>query len=623
MPNPTPTLPPKTPIKEEKFTYKGRLSFTRVTLFSQEEPTKIKPDTLKPQPTKTPPAQIKPKAPIGFVVSVPIPLKDTNEYGWSKDRSPIVLARKYIKAVNALNPNYTYSPGQGITPDMLAFAKKRLRLVFVLNFKADLPLTEEAKEQFMAHKRKWEADFQRLSYPVSVSLTSWGKPEGGDNKLKAIFPPMTTRASVFSKPSDTRAMINAFKAQCERCYFVTGDADLLSLYTRADKSTTILSDLAEQVGTPNTPSETPVRLLGTYTFEVSEVIQHVEHQSTNFIPPITKVKKVLQTLLLNQLDMSTRALFAVADPKLAYFAEPNTAHEIGFFDKTILTRLLSDSAKDRGRDWTWVLNTYLAKSKNQQPQHFMVRSPVRTSSRHDIFKDKSSVHDEAKRLPNHQTKPTQLNERCKEATIGSKKKNPGENDIRKFGFRPLVQTILNMVNIPAPTKYTLSQHFSHTPNVAAPAIGPTNHYAGVNHPQTILDAIGQLHTTIENKWIDQATGKFIIPQSEHYLQAVLNHCVTHNNTDIQLPKLRKDKAGKTTTTEKYHLPKGTLKQMVLALFAATDTLQRTEILFDRVKLLTNDHGFLDAHKRTKAIPDETQKLEKAFGEVEIEAPGIR
>jgi ankyrin repeat protein len=296
---------------------------------------------------------------IGFLVSIPVPYLE--RYTRGSDRDPITLIRKYIKAICTLDPEYSqdnYTDEAG-----LEFARKRLRIIIGLNVKDDHfnldQKTRNLHEEIHQFSNKINAHLKDKRWPAWVVPTLWGiehdlgpefyfdsskvdwensrsdclrqhlaqvKVPGNHVKMKFPFASMR---SFLIESTACKIMLQELSALNKKVYFLTGDADLISLKP-INKNISVFNLVCDTVIAH--PDTYFMRLGGAYGFENEEVAQQIMSKFT-ILPELYLARSVLMTQLLRSLDTATRRIMSQIDQALAYYSEAHTYTVAEVFDQ--------------------------------------------------------------------------------------------------------------------------------------------------------------------------------------------------------------------------------------------------------------------------------------------------
>ena len=293
---------------------------------------------------------------MGFLVSIPVPYLES--YTRGSDRDPITLIRKYIKAICTLEPKDNYTDEVG-----LEFARKRIRIIIGLNIKDDHfnldQKTRKIYKQVYRFSKKINAHLKDKRWPAWVVPTLWGiehdlGPEfyfdsskvdwensrSDDlrqhlaqvivpkNHVKMQFPFASMRSFLIESTA-CKIMLQELSALNKKVYFLTGDADLISLKP-INKNTSVFNLVCDTVIAH--PDTYFMRLGGAYGFENEDIAQHIMSKF-KILPELYLSKSVLMTQLLRSLDTATRKIMSQIDQALAYYSEAHTYTVAEVFDQ--------------------------------------------------------------------------------------------------------------------------------------------------------------------------------------------------------------------------------------------------------------------------------------------------
>jgi hypothetical protein len=299
------------------------------------------------------------KSDVGFLAFIPVPYLKTYRRG--SDRDPIALIRKYIKAICTLDPEYSqdnYTNEAG-----LEFARKRIRIIIGLNIKDDhFDLNQNTVNlytQVRLFSEKINKGLRDNRWPAWVIPVVWGVDSKSGQEfyfdsaqvqwsnstaddlrwhlrqvivpkkpVKMSFPFASMRSFLFESRT-CEVMLEELSALNEKVYFLTGDADLISLKP-ISKNTSVFNLVRETVIAH--PDAYFMRLGGAYGFENKDIAQHIMSQ----FPELTELflaKSVLMTQLLRCLDTATRRIMSQVEQSLAYYSEAHTYTVAEVFDE--------------------------------------------------------------------------------------------------------------------------------------------------------------------------------------------------------------------------------------------------------------------------------------------------
>jgi|GEM_PF-5709054 len=545
-----------------------------------------------------------PKETIGFAIEIPLPYKPNHEYRVGADRSPLVLTRKYIKAVNTLRKNFHYVRGEGITPEDLGFANQYMQLVFVLNSKTTKEASKQDYVKILRHAEYYNDLFSKLGYPAYVEVNLW-------ESEKDRFRPRMVRALSLYVDGEPRKRIEKLASKHTKTFLLIADADLVSLHPENNKSVSIFNSIKKRYEKEHGSSIYPpriIRLLGGYRFNLDEIWKNIRAPEQKK-PDVEQTKKILLTYLFNQVDMAARSILSLVHPNLPYYAEPNSAYDWQFFNSTMVSdAMLTEATRDRGSDYCWIINKLIAKQIHdgnlEGLQHFSLgrKSRLATSSRHDLvdlrhFPKKRSIKSGTKahglrdaivkatstgNLHNFQLRTGQLNERFKEAW--------GRDSI----FIAIVQVIVRATNVSAPIKNILIDYF-HVGNkrfVEASESFPT-FYPKTKTADQVLKEIEGLGKSYLNMWSQKKDGKRTadIPTDKSIRPAV-NFLTQKTSLNKFKSAIKIQKKGKKSGGEKeVKLPQRltddelTLKRLIIIVYSFAYLLAQVEELCEKIILL--------------------------------------
>lgn len=275
---------------------------------------------------------------VGFLVTVPVPYKVHYERG--SDRHPLVLIRKYIKAVCAL-----MSETDPSVEDMLKFARKRLRIILCMNSKDESQRSDMAKKASELNEK-----LRAKNYPAWIMALMFKAKRGAAEQ----FPYTQVRTAMWYRNDAVFVpMATSLKKYNLDVSVLTGDADLIRLrYLESSGGSRIASVLCRFSSLART--DDPGALLGVgggYFFDNSDILR-----SLSVILPSEKddaelAKSVLLTQLFRAIDIAARSILSQVNAGLAYFSEANSLYSIScieheFFRKRVQNKTDLESAPD-------------------------------------------------------------------------------------------------------------------------------------------------------------------------------------------------------------------------------------------------------------------------------------
>ena len=308
------------------------------------------------------------KATFGFLITIPVPyLENKNNYNKpGYDRDPLTLIRKYIKAINALNPEIelTKLKGKSLSGKAINFAHERIRILIGLNIKDNHysydKRTSEVRQKVLGYATKLNESIVEHKYPAWVIPLVWGidyedgeelyfNSKGVDwlnsraDKLRAYLSrindmphnpvsmkfPFASARSFLIECKESKQMLEELKCTNEQVYYKTSDSDLISLRTK-DKKTSVFTEITGAI--EKQPRKFLVRGGGAHGFKNTDIENNIKMQAN--LNKTSLAQSILLTQLLRSLDNATRKLTANIDSTLPYYSECHTYLTSALFSDT-------------------------------------------------------------------------------------------------------------------------------------------------------------------------------------------------------------------------------------------------------------------------------------------------
>ncbi|MBT4885476.1 MAG: hypothetical protein HON55_04935 [Legionellales bacterium] len=357
---------------------------------------------------------------VGYVVFIPVPLQD--EYSFGGDRDPITIIESYVWAVACLDPDYG-SDGYSFS-DAVIFSKSNLRIIIALNYKNDI-FNTGARTHVLGLK------VARYSYRLNNCLNSlgigavvlpvlWGVYDiefgvlgvdysdiirqylslvGFSKKhVEMPFPFASVRTYMLDSYC-CKTMVKELKQLNAGAYYVTGDADLVSLFSPGYKDS-VFKHISKKILANN---YSLLRLGGGVMYDNGEIYYHIKSLG---LAGARVASSVLLTQLFHVVDFVARYLLSGFDQSLAYFSEINTCINVDVFAPDNLycaspptQKMKNDNAViiNDGGDFMSHITRILRSKKGKGKQLFLFGKKFSkvTSSRHEIVVITAAASDES------------------------------------------------------------------------------------------------------------------------------------------------------------------------------------------------------------------------------------
>ncbi|MEE3002857.1 MAG: hypothetical protein VX335_00725 [Pseudomonadota bacterium] len=340
---------------------------------------------------------------VGYIVAIPVPLLSI--YSFGGDRDPLTIVNEYVRAAAALDDRFSSHLSQ---EEVIKMARPRLRVIIALNLKNDvfLPNQNEVmlKYKLYRHAEKINRYLQKHDYPAWVLPVLWGLESDslGDSDLRREYLglgevsskhinlpfPFASMRSHMLLSAECSHMLSSLKKSNKLVYYVTGDADYVSLF-HGDSGISVLKAGEKLV---SSSSSILTRFGGNNSFSCAEIVLQLKSLG---VEGIDYARSVLLTQLCHSLDFAGRKLLAELDNSLAYFSETNTYIEHSllspdkkYCEKNPLDKLSnkSDTVNNDGGDLMSQITRIIRSQGKNESQFFQsdLESALVTSSRHEL-----------------------------------------------------------------------------------------------------------------------------------------------------------------------------------------------------------------------------------------------
>jgi hypothetical protein len=346
---------------------------------------------------------------VGYLAFIPVPMQD--DYYFGGDRDPLTIIESYIWAVACLDPNFN-SENYSFS-DAVLFSKSNLRVVIALNYKNDIfnldARTCVLGRRLVRQSCRINTYLNNIGVGAVVLPVLWGVCDSNFNDLRLDysdtirqylsmvgfskkhvempFPFASVRTYMLDSYS-CRKMVKDLKILNINTYYVTGDADLVSLFPAGYKDS-IFKYINKKILESNYDL---LRVGGGAMYDSCEIYYHIK--SLN-VSTARLASSVLLTQLFHVVDFVARSLLSGFDQSLAYFSEINTFINTDVFSSDNLycsspptQKMKNDNAViiNDGGDFMSHITRMLRAKKGKDRQLFLFGKKFSqvTSSRHEI-----------------------------------------------------------------------------------------------------------------------------------------------------------------------------------------------------------------------------------------------